>query len=96
MPLLCSFDLSTVQVCTFLYSTLRRSFFNMRINLKAVTKFARLSYFSHSVPSRQLSQQYVSETYNRHLEQSLKNPEEYWGEISENTIWTKVRSDRQN
>ena len=62
----------------------------MRINLRAVTKFARLPYFSHSVPSRQLSQQYVSETYNRHLEQSLKNPEEYWGEISENTIWTKV------
>ena len=61
----------------------------MRINLKAVTKFARLSKFSHSVSSRQLSQQYVSETYNRHLEQSLKNPEDYWGEISENTIWTK-------
>ena len=61
----------------------------MRINLKAVTKFARLSKFSHSVSSRQLSQQYVSETYNRHLEQSLKNPEDYWGEISENTVWTK-------
>ena len=37
---------------------------------------------------RRLSQ-YASEKYQHQLEQSLTNPEEYWGQISENTVWTK-------
>jgi len=38
--------------------------------------------------SRKISQ-YHSDVYKKQMEASLKNPEEYWGEISENTVWTK-------
>ena len=48
----------------------------------------QLSRLSSLTPSRPLSQ-YSSELYNKHLQQSLQNPEDYWGEIASNTIWTK-------
>ena len=35
------------------------------------------------------SSSYYSEKYSRELDRSLTSPEEYWAEISENTVWTK-------
>ena len=35
------------------------------------------------------SSSYYSEKYSRDLHRSLTAPEEYWAEISENTVWTR-------
>ena len=62
----------------------------MTIKMNSLQLFRRLTKKCSTkyVSTRTLSQ-YHSEVYNRELEKSIKNPEEYWGEISENTVWTK-------
>lgn len=53
--------------------------------------FLKLSrrFLSISLQTERRLSQYSSELYNKQLSQSLTNPEEYWGKISENTVWTK-------
>ena len=59
----------------------------MPIKLQNLRQLSRLTP-RFTASSRPLTQ-YSSELYNRHLQQSLQNPEDYWGEIASNTIWTK-------
>jgi len=42
-----------------------------------------------SVNSTRRISQYHSDIYKKEMQLSLNNPEEYWGEISANTVWTK-------
>ena len=64
----------------------------MKLSLQTLERFSRLTRHKQCIArlhqSRRYSQ-YSSDIYNKHLEKSLKNPEEYWGEISSNVVWTK-------
>ena len=64
----------------------------MKFSLQTLQRFSRLTRHKQCIArlhqNRRYSQ-YSSDIYNRHLEKSLKNPEEYWGEISSNIVWTK-------
>ena len=64
----------------------------MKLSLQTLERFSRLTRHKQCIArlhqNRRYSQ-YSSDIYNKHLEKSLKNPEEYWGEISSNVVWTK-------
>ena len=64
----------------------------MKFSLQTLERFSRLTRHKQCIArlhqNRRYSQ-YSSDIYNKHLEKSLKNPEEYWGEISSNVVWTK-------
>ena len=64
----------------------------MKLSLQTLERFSRLTRHKQCIArlhqNRHYSQ-YSSDIYNKHLEKSLKNPEEYWGEISSNIVWTK-------
>merc|ERR1711962_328405 len=52
-------------------------------------RLLRASY-SSSIPNQQTPfSPYLSQTYQSELARSLSNPEEYWAEVAENTVWTK-------